>query len=294
MKKDQVQIGGTYVAKVSGQLAQVRIDAESRFGGWDATNVSTHRKVRIKSAQRLRREVRPGPMDAPDGRVVVAPGLASDEERRLDAQADAETQAEARMEAEAEATARAGLDPDRCATRRCKGKPVITVCGRPLCQACWDRHCEEEQPSEASETAGDACRPTEEQETPEQENAMSKKKSTKKQSTKKQAKAQPVAAKAKGEKKAAKPKAKPTTEQKPKRVSALDAAAQVLKSAGKPMRAQELIAAMADQGLWTSPGGKTPHATLYAAMMREERDKEGDSRFRKVDRGQFAFNKAGA
>jgi hypothetical protein len=37
MKKDQVQIGGTYVAKVSGQLARVRIDAESRFGGWDAT-----------------------------------------------------------------------------------------------------------------------------------------------------------------------------------------------------------------------------------------------------------------
>jgi hypothetical protein len=56
------------------------------------------------------------------------------------------------------------------------------------------------------------------------------------------------------------------------------------------MRAQELIAAMAEQGLWKSPGGKTPHATLYAAMMREERDKGGASRFRKVDRGQFAFN----
>ena len=81
---------------------------------------------------------------------------------------------------------------------------------------------------------------------------------------------------------------------KPKRVSALDAAAQVLAKAGKPMRAQELIAAMAEQGLWTSPGGKTPHATLYAAMMREERDKGSTSRFRKVDRGQFAFNKAGA
>jgi hypothetical protein len=78
-------------------------------------------------------------------------------------------------------------------------------------------------------------------------------------------------------------------EKTPKRVSALDAAAQVLKSAGKPMRAQELVAAMAEQGLWTSPAGKTPHATLYAAMTREERDKGSDSRFRKVDRGQFAF-----
>ena len=79
-------------------------------------------------------------------------------------------------------------------------------------------------------------------------------------------------------------------ERKPKRVSALDAAAQVLAKAGKPMRAQELITAMAEQGLWKSPGGKTPHATLYAAMMREERDKGTASRFKKVDRGQFAFN----
>ena len=79
-------------------------------------------------------------------------------------------------------------------------------------------------------------------------------------------------------------------EKKPKRVSALDAAAQVLAQAEKPMRAQELIAAMAEQGLWSSPAGKTPHATLYAAMMREERDKGNASRFRKVDRGQFAFH----
>ncbi|MCO6438998.1 MAG: winged helix-turn-helix domain-containing protein [Phycisphaerae bacterium] len=77
---------------------------------------------------------------------------------------------------------------------------------------------------------------------------------------------------------------------KPKRVSALDAAAQVLKAAGKPMRAQELIAAMAEQGLWSSPNGKTPHATLYAAMQREITAKGKDARFRKVDRGQFEHN----
>ena len=81
---------------------------------------------------------------------------------------------------------------------------------------------------------------------------------------------------------------------KPKRVSALAAATQVLAKAGKPMRAQELIAAMAEQGLWKSPAGKTPHATLYAAMMREARDKGTASRFRNVDRGMFAFHKAGA
>ncbi len=77
-----------------------------------------------------------------------------------------------------------------------------------------------------------------------------------------------------------------------KRVSALDAAAQVLSSAEKPMGAQELIAAMAEQGLWKSPAGKTPHATLYAAMLREVAAKGSASRFRKVDRGLFEFNTA--
>ena len=83
---------------------------------------------------------------------------------------------------------------------------------------------------------------------------------------------------------------KPSAEKKPKRVSALDAAAQVLAKADKPMRAQELIAAMAEQGLWASPGGKTPHATLYAAMHREITVKGKDARFKKTDRGKFAAN----
>jgi len=77
---------------------------------------------------------------------------------------------------------------------------------------------------------------------------------------------------------------------KPKRVSAIDAAAQLLKKTGKPMRAQELITAMAEQKLWTSPGGKTPHATLYAAIIREITTKGAAARFTKVERGQFAFN----
>lgn len=75
---------------------------------------------------------------------------------------------------------------------------------------------------------------------------------------------------------------------KPKRVSALDAAAEVLRKAGQPMRCKELVAAMAEQGLWTSPAGKTPHATLYAAILREISAKGEASRFAKADRGQFA------
>ena len=90
--------------------------------------------------------------------------------------------------------------------------------------------------------------------------------------------------------KAAKTKAAP----KPKRVSALDAAAQVLAKASKPMRCVDLITAMAEKGLWKSPGGKTPHATLYAAILREINDKGKEARFKKVDRGQFAFAGKGA
>ncbi|MFG0243217.1 MAG: winged helix-turn-helix domain-containing protein [Phycisphaerales bacterium JB054] len=75
-----------------------------------------------------------------------------------------------------------------------------------------------------------------------------------------------------------------------KRLSALDAAAQVLAEAGGEMSAREMIKAMAEQGLWTSPGGKTPDATLYSAIGREISAKGTDSRFKKTGRGRFASN----
>ena len=57
MKKAEIEIGGTYRAKVSGGLTNVRITNESPYGGWDGINTDTGRTVRIKSAQRLRFEV---------------------------------------------------------------------------------------------------------------------------------------------------------------------------------------------------------------------------------------------
>ena len=57
MKKADVKIGERYIAKVSGFLVPVRIDSESLYGGWNATNMKTRRRIRIKSAQRLRRRV---------------------------------------------------------------------------------------------------------------------------------------------------------------------------------------------------------------------------------------------
>jgi len=188
-------------------------------------------------------------------------------------------------------------DPHFCATEGCKGLAAMTYRGRPLCRECWEAQCGELENGKSVEGPGDACRPTEEQEPSEQENAMSKKKFTKTKATKKSAKGgtrvQPVATKrptkAKVDAKAA-PKAKKATEKKPKRVSALDAAAQVLKAAGKPMNSQELITAMAEKGLWSSPNGKTPSATIFAGILREISANGKAARFAKVDRGMFAFN----
>jgi hypothetical protein len=73
-----------------------------------------------------------------------------------------------------------------------------------------------------------------------------------------------------------------------KRLTALDAAARVLAESGQAMSCGELIAAMAAKGYWTSPAGKTPSSTLYAAMAREIKVKGATARFRKTERGMFA------
>lgn len=66
----------------------------------------------------------------------------------------------------------------------------------------------------------------------------------------------------------------------------------MLTEAGKPMNTKEMITAMAEKGYWTSPGGKTPHATLYSAILREITVKGADARFQKTERGKFAVRGA--
>lgn len=83
---------------------------------------------------------------------------------------------------------------------------------------------------------------------------------------------------------------KPGKDAKPKAMSALDAAAKVLGEAGAAMTSKEMIEAMGAKGYWTSPGGKTPHATLYAAILREVTTKGKEARFAKTERGKFALN----
>ncbi|WP_197231204.1 winged helix-turn-helix domain-containing protein [Novipirellula artificiosorum] len=161
MKKTEVRIGGEYYANVTNRKVVVRIDAENSSGGWDATNLTTNKKVRIKSAQRLL------------GSARQTPAVESAEPST----------------------------PTRAVKRVKKAKATNVDHGE-------------------------------------------------------------------------------------KKLSCVKAALQVLADSPGPMNAQEMIAAMTEAGLWESPGGKTPHATLYSAILREM--KKGDeSRFIKTERGRF-------
>lgn len=182
MKKNEVKIGGVYTAKVTNKVVQVRINAESRFGGWDATNLETGKKVRIQSAQRLRNAV--GDSAAVGGKKTKA-------------------NRKAKVPAEAQPAQTSGPTVEDVASTKPK-------------------------------------------------------------------------------------RARTPKEPKEKRMSGLDAAAKVLQERAEPMSAKEMIEAAETKGYWKSPGGKTPHATLYSAIIREIKLKGAEARFRKTDRGRFA------
>ena len=162
MQKSEVTIGGTYSAKVTNKVVRVRIDAVSRYGGWDATNLDTNKKVRIKSAQRLRSEI-------------------------------------------------------------------------------------------GAEAAGGKSK----------------------------------AGEATGKAKAERTKRPPKGEKKTKAMSGLDAAAKVLEESSEPLSVKQIVEAAEAKGYWKSPGGKTPSATVYSAILREIKTRGQDARFRKAERGRF-------
>jgi hypothetical protein len=232
MKKNEVQIGNVYTAKVTNKVVQVRIDAENRHGGWDATNLSTGKKVRIQSAQRLRGEARK-----------------SSAELRAIAQADQENARLAEQREDSSYDATAG-ERAMAATSATKSN------GKKKAKAET-----EAQPAQTSA-------PTVE-DLPSATPAVG---------------TEPAASNA-----TAKPKPqRAVKEPKEKRLSGLDAAAKVLQEHGEPMNAKEMIAAAEAKGYWKSPGGKTPHATLYSAIIREIATKGTLARFQRAEHGKFA------
>lgn len=108
--------------------------------------------------------------------------------------------------------------------------------------------------------------------------ARNAKKATKAPTTKIATKSAPVA---KHDAKESAPKAKKTSQ--------IEAAIIVLGKSKVAMNCKAMVEAMQVAGLWSTPNGATPHATLYASILREINTKGKDSRFRKTDRGHFTL-----
>ena len=77
-----------------------------------------------------------------------------------------------------------------------------------------------------------------------------------------------------------------------KKLSLLNAAAQVLAACRAPMNCKELVTKAVEMGLWTPTGAKTPEQTLYSGIFREIKS-GAESRFKKSEtrKGSFEYAK---
>ncbi len=77
-----------------------------------------------------------------------------------------------------------------------------------------------------------------------------------------------------------------------KKLSLLNAAAQVLAETRAPMNCKELVTKAVEMGLWTPTGAKTPEQTLYSGIFREIKS-GAESRFKKSEtrKGSFEYAK---
>lgn len=101
-----------------------------------------------------------------------------------------------------------------------------------------------------------------------------------------------VPASAKGKTRGGK-KARAATDPADAPLSGLDAAAKVLGESKEPLNAKAITAVAIEKGYWRSTG-RTPHATIFAAMIREISAKGKESRFAKAGRGLFTLSGKGA
>ncbi len=337
MKKNEIKIGSTYTAKVSGKIAKVRIDAENRNGGWDATNLDTKKKVRIKSAQRLRAEAGPPPKSASTTQATTRASGTSSGGSVVDgkiAERDAKAAVEglimkteivngkerSRWVKKAEqAAAQQGASPVKA---KCKGRrtpPRIALVNKdqyaeiakqvqdlPTSKnhVCWKKNGKLHElyfrvdgrtpllyrvPADSPIDEKTGCR---EVDASGSVTGVFHIKQTIKQLTGKTPAQLGISMPPdRGAPKArtSSPKTKDRKADAPRKkregLSGLDAAAQVLGRAKEPLDAKT-IAERAIAAGWKT-NGATPHATLYAAMIREIKAKGKDARFAKVDKGRF-------
>jgi len=213
MKKSDIKIGTTYTVKITNRVVPVRIDAANPNGGWDATNLATKKKVRIKSAAKLRGEHREN----------------------------------------MKATAAADQENARPRDQRKASKDSQTASERAM-----NRSAKTKKSARTTKTAAKGTSTTSNRgKSPEPATRTNARKSKRDSAT--------------------------------KRKGILDFAAEILAKAKEPMSCKDIVEKAQAAG-WTT-SGKTPHATLYAAIIREISKKGKDARFEKVDRGRFRIRK---
>ena len=273
MRKRDVELGGLYLAKVSNRLVPVRVKSESRFGGWDAVNQKTGRDVRIKSAQRLRRRLDAGKTTAANagGNDVrgdaALPDAVDHAQPQHDGQKGEETMAKKESKKRGGNVAKKSRKPavKKTAAEAEKHRGACPACGRVVELPNHKGRCECGQALFAR--GGRLARI---KETPAGCVEMD-------------------AATTISEPPVVVP-GKPVRKRADGKMGGLDAAAQVLADAGEPLDTKTMVERMLDKGLWQTKG-KTPAATIYAAIIREIAKKGDASRFRKTDRGKFTLAK---
>ena len=268
MKKNEVVIGGRYLAKVSGKVVPVRITGESRYGGWDTVNVETNRAVRIKSPQRLRR-----PADAATRETIAGKETDMSKAKKQVVLGHVYSVAVGGSYLPVRADKSIGhgryegtvFQPDgkqktvKFSTDRVRGD------GTPEDQ--WRKKQEagkQERQTEALQTAAKVTS---------------------------KVLGVPVGVvppKAKVAKATGEPKPRKKAARKDGTMSGLDAAAKALADAGEPLNCKTIVERAITKGYWKT-GGKTPSATVYAAILREIQKKGDASRFAKADRGMFTL-----
>jgi hypothetical protein len=300
MKPEQIEIGGRYECRIGDEVKAVRVVETHPKRGWLVTPLDegepNERQIHVELSAQFRERLseegttptRPtGRFGAKaakaDGQVVEAPADESPAPAAKPPKAKAkketsidhsdktpEQQAEQEAAVEAAMTKHQNLDPDKCFKPRCRGTVVGTYLGKP--------YCEEHNPLADSNKEKHVATP------------VKAKKGSKsaKTATKKAPSRTKKAPSSKAEKN---PSKTPNAPRKGRdgQMSMVEAAIVILKKAGKPLGTKEMVEKMGAQGLWKSPRGKTPHATLYARLLTEIQDKGKESRFDRPERGKFCL-----
>ena len=127
MKKDEVEVGGTYLAKVGTRMVEVRIERENGRGGWDASSVASGKPVRLKDPKHLRpakaaKEADTAPVAPPEGDGPAPEPAAPTKAAKARGGGKARA-AEAKPVAEAKPKAMSCLDA-AAAVVKAKGEPM--------------------------------------------------------------------------------------------------------------------------------------------------------------------------